>query len=425
MQGDDDLSNDCKALTAALQKLKKESLPNRVALSDIRDRVASMDALRAHKRTHGSVIVSNAFTENAMAAARVEALNAWWRDVAPQIPNAKLPPRDIGLLDLTKKTEWWPTGIIGNAGFGYLIAHPELTAEMPSVTLSTGMKITVAMGSAYKANLALVSHSDSQLAMAILYAVSENRNGVVSQDFCKIHRGELTKAHVDIYEDNEKQIHRMQAIAFGPGEGTVRLCYLLFSHLPEIQTLVTRIIGVDIYGTKGFQKVPTDKQRFVLAAFKEADCIECGNPYDLVMWEPGVIHVELKLDEREGFLFKADNKTTTERYVVGIHNMTGFTPQEVVEVAHVAEQGFVFHPYNSANAGKPAGTNSVHRKRTQWKKPRQRTADEKNRLAAVQTRLEQHIELGIACKRKKHCLGIIQVAEEMYDDKIASQIHME
>jgi hypothetical protein len=127
--------------------------------------------------------------------------------------------------------------------------------------------------------------------------------------------------------------------------------------------------------------------------------------------------------------FKADNKTTTERYVVGTHNPIGFTPREMTEVVFVAEQGFVFHPYNNANRGTPAGLNSVHRKKTQWKKPRVRSADEKARLGVVRQSLGDPavIDGCIAAmpRRKRHCMGIPQSEDEMYDDEVARRIHNE
>lgn len=420
---------DCDALTAALRELKAENALNVVPLVAVRDGTASVADLRALKREQGCVFISGAFSPAALAAARAEALEAWRRDVVPQLGDGFVPPA-VDLLELTKRKECWPTQTVGNAGFGYLIAHPESIAEMPSVQLSSGTSVTVAMGSAYKANVALVSHPDSQLTMAILFAVSENPGGQVSQDFCKIHRGELTKAHVDIYEDNEEQINRMQAIGFGMGEGTVRLCYLRFSQRPEIQLLVTRVIGVNIFGTRGFQAVPKGMQHILLKCFMDAECIQYGNPCDLVMWEPGVIHVEMQLRANGELQFKADNKTTTERYVVGTHNTVGFTPREMTEVAFVAEQGFVFHPYNNANRGTAAGLNSVHRKKTQWKKPRVRSADEKARLGVVRQSLGDAdaavIDACIAAmpRRKRHCLGIPQ-SEEMYDDELARRIHNE
>ena len=419
---------DCDALTGALRELKAASASNVVPLVAVRDGTTSVADLRGLKREQGCVFISGAFSPAALGAARAEALEAWRRDVVPQLGGEFVAPA-VDLLELTKRKECWPTGTVGNAGFGYLIAHPESIAEMPSVPLSSGTNVTVAMGSAYKANVALVSHPDSQLTMAILFAVSENPHGQVSQDFCKIHRGELTKAHVDIYEDNEEQINRMQAIGFGMGEGTVRLCYLRFSQRPEIQLLVTRVIGVNIFGTRGFQAVPKGMQHILLKCFMDAECIQYGNPCDLVMWEPGVIHVEMQLRANGELQFKADNKTTTERYVVGTHNPVGFTPREMTEVAFVAEQGFVFHPYNNANRGTPAGLNSVHRKKTQWKKPRVRSADEKARLVTVRQSLGDAAAIDgcIAAmpRRKRHCMGIPQSEEEMYDDEVARRVHKE
>ena len=421
------VAEDCDALTEALRKLKATSVTNVVPLVSVRDGAISVQTLRGLKREQGCVFISGAFSPTALGAARAEALESWRRDVAPQLAG-RISDVPDDVLSLTKRKEYWPTGVIGNAGFGYLIAHPESSSEMPSVSLSSGTKVTVAMGSAYKANITLVSHPDSQLTMAILFAVSENPKGMISQDFCKIQRGELTKAHVDIYEKNEEEINRTQAIGFGMGEGTVRLCYLRFSQRPEIQVLITRVIGANIFGTRGFQAVPKGKQQILLKSFMDAECIQYGNPRDLAMWEPGVIHVEMQLAANGQLQFKADKKTTTERYLVGTHTPVGFTLRERTEVAFVAERGFVFHPYNNANRGTAAGINSVHRKKTQWKKPRVRSADEKARLELVQKALADGA--GDECiaampSRKRHCMGIPQPEEELFDDKAARRVHKE
>lgn len=42
----------------------------------------------------------------------------------------------------------------------------------------------------------------------------------------------------DIYGTSESRINRFQAMAIGPGEGTVPLCFARFTPRPEIQQLV-------------------------------------------------------------------------------------------------------------------------------------------------------------------------------------------
>lgn len=59
-----------------------------------------------------------------------------------------------------------------------LNAHPELKSEMPRLKIGND-NVAFAMGGAYRANIELVTHETSQQAMAILFAVSDNHNGII------------------------------------------------------------------------------------------------------------------------------------------------------------------------------------------------------------------------------------------------------
>jgi hypothetical protein len=377
--------------------------------------------LRSSKAHNGILILTQAFSEDALLKAREVAKEAWFRDVGPQVD--PLPAASVPLLELTSSYAHWPTGIIGNKEFGYLIPQPEAKEEVPELILTSGASFAVAMGSAYSANIALISHMDSQVAMALLFAIGATPTGFISQDFCKLHRGKLTPAHVDIYEDNEVQ--RTQAMAIGQGEGATRLCFLRFSHLPEIRAVITELINKDIYTSKGFQEVPKDKVAVLVDCFAKAGCIQYGSPRDLVIWEPGVIHLELTVLPSGLFQPKVVRGATTERYLLGTQNMVRVTPQERAQVALAAHHHFIFHPYHDANKGNFAGVNSVHRKKTRWMRPRERTEDEKKRVRIVQELIDHGATLSGICLRKRHCLGDTQRPEDMYHDEDAKRIHMQ
>jgi hypothetical protein len=352
------------------------------------------------KREQGLVVVHKAFTNDAFATANRTAKQAWEADVKPQIPAAEVVQHDPQwtLHEITSRGDaYWPTTVIGNKNFGYLIAGAEAPEDRHRVTLpSSGTEITFALGGAFRANLALLCHESSAAMLDFIFRVSGRpHDSIISQDYCKIFRGDLTVPHVDIYERAEESIHRMQAIAFGPAEGRVRLCYLRFSQRPEVRALIVEMIGgKNIYGTRGFQALPKDargRQRTlaVIEAFRDAGCVQYGAPRDLVMWEPGVIHFEARVDELDpsGFLLKFanDKRTTTERYIVGTHVPIGFSQRELLEIGCIADAGFVFHSYDNANAGNAADANSVHKKTTQWKVRRAVPQVEKARAAALKT----------------------------------------
>ncbi len=340
----------------------------------------------------GVTIVKDAFTEDALLAASAEAKRAYEVDVKPQLPSQE-----------------WPTGIIGNKNFGYLIAQPEEKSEVPRLTLSSDMTFAVAMGSAYRANIALMAHPSSSKARELLLRNGARR--VVSQDFCKLYRGDLTPPHVDLYSQDEG---RIQAMGIGLNEGSVRLCYLAFSNVPEVRALITRVIGHDLYAkNKGYQAVRPNKAEELVECFRRADCILYGSPRDLVIWESGVIHLEMQLKRDGSLVIRNDKTTTTERFIVGVHELKEghFSDRDLIEISYAADHGFIFHPYGNFNAeGTPAALNSFHKKRTQYLKPRQRSNDEKARFAQVQEAITQKAPvdewLSNLSPEKKLCFGI-------------------
>jgi len=279
--------------------------------------------------------------------------------------------------------QFFPSGIVGNRGFGYHFAQASTEPMRLKLDAPSKMHISMSPCSAYaNGNIALLSHPSSEKTARFLFGVTENT--MVSQDSCKMFRGDLTKAHVDIYADMEQRIDRHQAMGIGLNEGDVRLCFLRFSNRLDVQELITEYLGKNIYGTKGFQPLPEGKVEALVACFREAGCLQYACPRDLVIWESGVIHLEMHILLDNNAVLKNNPNTTTERYVIGTHNPVGFTTGELVQIAYAADHGFIFEPYNNANKGTPAGDNSVHRKSTMYKINRVRSNDEIARFEKVQ-----------------------------------------
>jgi hypothetical protein len=358
------------------------------------------DAAKQAKQEQGLVVVHRAFTNAALVAANVAAKEAWMSDVAPQVTSSTdvINANATGLMAITRKDTCWPTTVIGNKNFGYLIAGPEAKEERHKATLpSSGVEIVFAIGGAFRANLALLCHADSAVVLDFLFRLSGHEHtSIISQDYCKLHRGVLTVPHVDIYDRSEQSINRMQAIAFGACEGRVRLCYLRFSHRPEVRKIIVNMLagGKDIWATGrgGFRALPKESAWRVINVFLRAGCVQYGAPRDLVAWEPGVIHFEALVNEAASggddhgpprITLENDTSTSTERYVVGTHVPSGFTQRELLEIGVIADAGFVFHSYDNANAGNAADVNSVHKKSTQWKTHRAVPDSEKARAAAL------------------------------------------
>lgn len=417
-------------LKAGLEEKRLASGSHLFTIDALRDGSVSASQLRAVLEEQGVVVIKGAFTQEAFAVARQALREAYRSDVEPQLKPQDRPAAATDILELVKVKKHWAgtKNIIGNKTFGYLLAQPESKEDAPRITFDGGLKVAVQPCSAYKANLALLEHDSSQLTLAALLSITGNKTGMVSQDSAKICRGDLTKPHVDIYGTAETRINRVQAMAIGPGEGNVRLCFARFTHLPKIQQLVCDSIeNVDFYKRTGFLAIPTEHRKSFLHTLKEADVLHAGAPGELIIWKTGVVHVEMQRDQRSGeLLYKNDNKTTTERYIVGTHQPYNLTPRQLLEIGCIADKGFLFHCYNSLNKGNAAGDNSVHLKTTQWKQPRVRPQSEKDRLQAaievvgdsvqLQTWMEQQ------SARKLHCLGVSQSAADLFTDEAALRV---
>lgn len=406
------LSND-------LQELGARMCSNVVDLEDIRSGRWKCLDLSAILEEQGLLIINNAFTDEALAAARAVLTQAYNTDVTPHT--------GVALTDLyagiaSDPTRRWPTGVIGNRNFGYLFAQPE--SKAPRVQLSADLNVAVAKCSAYKANITLMSHPSSQLTLSVLYQVTGNVGGMISQDSCKIFRGDLTPPHVDKYTSAEVELNRVQAIAIGEKEGSVKLCFARFSHRPEIQSQLADLMGnPSFYHKNGFLAIPKNRAPDILKHLSDANVFQYGTANQLVIWKTGVLHVEMQATRAGKLVHSIDKTTTTERYVVGTHQPSGLTQSQLTDLALLASKGFILHPYGKQNQDNAGGTNSVHLKSTQWKKTRQRTADEIARLDAAVKELEdsQAREAFVSAlhPRDRQCFGIVQSAEAMFDDPAA------
>lgn len=404
-----------------------------VPLSSLRTEPTTFTAsrLRSILDTQGVVILRGAFTDVAFQEARQALREAYRVDVEPQL--AEKPPKKQDILELVQEKKYWAgtKEVIGNKSFGYLLAQPEAKQDAPRVAFSGGLHAAVQPCSAYKANLALLCHASSQLALATLLKVTRNTHGMISQDSCKLFRGVLTKPHVDLYGTSETRIQRVQALAVGPGEGTVRLCYARFSHLPRIQELICKVIGKEgFYKQTGFCGIPEKAREGLLECLVKAQVLHAGGPGELIIWKSGVIHVEMQVGNKDGsggLMYKNDKKTKTERYVVGTQQPYNLSQQQLLEIGYMAEQGFLFHSYNNLNRDNAAGENSVHLKTTQWKKPRKIPQSEKDRLDAAKSDLRDLRSFQQTHPpRRLHCLGVSETdSSKLFDDKVALRIFHE
>lgn len=439
---------DEEALIALLTKLRQGSKFGSSARPLDLVEPKTVPVLRSQLAEEGVVLLTEALTVDSVEEARERLFQAWQRDVEPHltyVEGTHVSPDTVhDAVNLAGKTVPKQTGLAGNVGFGYLgFLQPEAPDKVQRINLNDGVHKSVAVspGDAYNANIALMSHMDNQKLMATLFALSDNHDGFVPADGCKVGRKDLTKQHVDIYSSDQTDRNRVQMIGYGNKEGTVRLCFFRFSHLPEVRALVVKVMGkTDLWdqAKSGFKAVPEKYSANVLDCFQEAQCIVSGLPLSVSAWLPGVIHCELLHDALSGrYSAKNDKETTTERYVLGTMKSTGLNNFALSTLGYIAdEHGFFLHPYGNLNQGTVAGAVSVHRKTTQFKRPRPIPHEEDDRRILLQYALKLDDDddnssrvpfkvrkwIQTTSPRVLHCFGLTQPGQFMFDDPEAVQI---
>lgn len=318
-----------------------------------------------------------------------------------------------------------PTYGRGNASFGFLFTQPATwdRAKLPTISLSAGDIYLERMGAYVKGNLRLISHTDNQLAMAALFALT-NPTGMVSFDSVKVcdyktratelagvrivpTKRKHTPAHFDLYPAGD--INRVQAMIFGAEEGDVTLCFGRYTHLGPTQNAIAAIENnADLFSRVGFVQTSNPA---VLQALRDSDAIVVPLPGDLVIWKAGVLHMELDRHTRDIPNLRKVKDGRSLRFVVGTNRPAHLSEEDKKQLASAALQGLVPHPYISSPGR--AYANVVCRKTTMYKKLPKYPLD----TAVVHS---QSLE-GYSA-RLLHCLGLTKDVDELYDDPQALSV---
>lgn len=362
----------------------------------------SQELINSYKNTlntYGLLVIKNPICEDACKAAQSKALEAYVQDIFPQLPQEDqnniqkiLDNKNLTNIEklhkITSNPNYWKSGIIGNKSFGYLFCQPESISNSQFVEIDGNTKVFVAPGSGFQANLSLLTHPSSANILDLLMELTDNQLGMISQDSCKIHRGDLTIPHTDIYSDTDEKINRNQAMFIGPTEGNIKLCFVAKSNQDPLKTQIIEKIDKDIYSTSGFQRIPTDK--FSEISELIFDNVYFGKANDLIIWKPGIIHFEANHSKSTKSLsFAKDTKSKTERYIIGTQTPHKITQSQLKDIGFYAQKGFIYHPYNNLNSNNAIGKNSVHLKRTQYKRAREVPQSEKDKLQKATEELKR------------------------------------
>ncbi|KNC86431.1 hypothetical protein SARC_01437 [Sphaeroforma arctica JP610] len=234
-----------------------------------------------------------------------------------------------------------------------------------------------------------MEHSDNELATAILFQVTGNAGGMVSQDSFKTFRCSLTVPHVDDYPTS----------GGGGREGNVRLVFGRATHQPDISSMYRD------KSTTGFTSLSNaDSLVKVLYA---SGAIVIPEPGDIVCWTSGIVHFEMNIDPK-GNRFKPTRGHVQERYVVGTHNPSDSLTQTQLEtLSGMAESGVILHPYvGTKSQFGPANANNLHRKTTQFCRRRVQPKGEKVRFVAATKACQTKVHKMTDRRRQLHGLRI-------------------
>ncbi|KNC86458.1 hypothetical protein SARC_01414 [Sphaeroforma arctica JP610] len=381
--------------------------------------LGAIQTARRALKDNGVLIIRGCITRAACAAGQVAAYRAWERDVKPSIDVQYAPKVDVAktIYDVQSQHKFlWPTGVIGNKGFGFMYAQPEAKSDYHAAQLDTSdaQPTVFAPGSGFQANLAVMEHPDSELATAILFQVTGNMGGMVSQDSFKTFRGNLTVPHVDDYPTSDT-FNRVQAMVIGYREGNVRLVFGRATHQPDISVMYRDKT------TTGFTSLSNSDS--IVQVLEAAGAIVIPEPGDIVCWTAGVVHFEMNIDPK-GNKFKPTRGHVQERYVVGTHNPSGSLTQTQLEtLTGMAESGFILHPYvGPKRQFGPANANNFHRKNTQYCRRRVQPPDEKARFVAATKDCKARVHK--LTDRRRQLYGIpIKDANRLFKDPLAQQVY--
>jgi len=220
----------------------------------------------------------------------------------------------------------------------------------------------------------------------ILKSFHPKNKAMVSWDSVKVRvnhpqatKSALTKRHRDVYNYDGHPIDRKQAMLINQEPNAISLGWVIFSHLPNIQKLLTKYFGKK---PDKFSSVEDPELNKIIDKYWR------GIGGGFVVWEQLVIHYEAQptqpLDHITKFKSFSQPKSTADlisiRVVIGTHQPHQLDQEELQQLAYLAEKGYCPAIYNNPNRGTTVSVNTVNKKSTQWRKERTPTALEEKEL---------------------------------------------
>jgi len=283
-------------------------------------------------------------------------------------------------------------GVLGNKGFAYLYKQPLAKNLTPTVKIGS-FPVYIDHNPVYrKVNIETLLRN--QQALATILALTHYKHVMISQDSAKVSSNPKSKAnpftvpHLDAYN---AETERYQVI-LTVDEHKTKLFYAPGTIDQEVKDLLIALqANKGLYTDDGFKTINHDVAEIIRPFMVTAP------PLSLSFWKSGIIHAEYTstLNPNPEGLYQPDpinahNQFTNQltiRLVVGTHIPTKLTENEQMQLAIMAEEGFITSRYING-PHKNIVLNKMHKGKTQYKHSRIQPQKEKDLVTATITKIE-------------------------------------
>lgn len=307
-----------------------------------------------------------------------------------KLMKATYPTTNMGTLMLKSFAKWWsPKYGFGNSNFRFLFFQ----AENEPISFKIGDNdIFFSRNPIHRWNLRLLA-SEPKL-WEILKSFHPPNKAMISWDSTKVRinhkdatKPQLTQRHRDVYNYEGKAIDRKQAMLIQQEEGAISLGWVIFSHLPKIQKLISKYL---------------DKTPDKFSIVEDPDLNKILDKYwrstegGFVIWEQQTIHYEGQPTELSNYFAKLKsfsqpkdtNYLISIRAVVGSHQPFNLSDEELEKLAFLSEKGLCPAIYDNPNKNTNISVNTVNKKSTRWKQKRDQGAVELEELKLAREKFE-------------------------------------
>lgn len=192
----------------------------------------------------------------------------------------------------------------------------------------------------------------------------------------------LTKRHRDVYKMDDKTIDRIQLMIIKEEKESIHLGWVIFSQLPEIQSLLSQYLGMD---PSGHSRVDDPALCEILDKYWRT--FDDG----FVGWNQETFHYEGEPGDFSANTLRTLKSFTQPtacldkfsfRFCVGIHLPVGLDQSELEELCYLCENGYQPAFYGNHNKGKMVYYNTLDKKgNPSYKTPRKTSKYELEELA--------------------------------------------